>query len=169
MRSTPVCCSSARMLRPSRPMMRPFMSSEGRSTTDTAASPVQSRARRWVVVATRAAHEGAVLLGGLRQPAIELVELARQLFLLGDDALLDLLELALAAPRVILQRGTRLERGLPRLQLGGPADGVGLALAVRDDLLRGDAGVAEPAVGEPLVQEHADEQGEQADERIEPR
>ena len=32
MKSTPVRFSSARMLRPSRPMMRPFMSSEGSST-----------------------------------------------------------------------------------------------------------------------------------------
>jgi hypothetical protein len=34
-RSTPVACSRARMLRPSRPMMRPFMSSLGSGTTDT--------------------------------------------------------------------------------------------------------------------------------------
>ena len=34
MKSTPVRCSSARMLRPSRPMMRPFMSSAGSWTTD---------------------------------------------------------------------------------------------------------------------------------------
>ena len=33
MRSTPVAASRARMLRPSRPMMRPFRSSEGSSTT----------------------------------------------------------------------------------------------------------------------------------------
>ena len=33
MKSTPVRCSSARMLRPSRPMIRPFMSSDGSSTT----------------------------------------------------------------------------------------------------------------------------------------
>ena len=32
-RSTPVACSSARMLRPSRPMIRPFISSDGRWTT----------------------------------------------------------------------------------------------------------------------------------------
>ncbi len=32
MKSTPVTFSSARMLRPSRPMMRPFMSSDGSST-----------------------------------------------------------------------------------------------------------------------------------------
>ena len=37
-RSTPVAASSARMLRPSRPMIRPFMSSEGSSTTETVAS-----------------------------------------------------------------------------------------------------------------------------------
>ena len=37
-RSTPVASSSARMLRPSRPMMRPFRSSLGRSTTETVVS-----------------------------------------------------------------------------------------------------------------------------------
>ena len=37
-RSTPVSVSIARMLRPSRPMMRPFISSFGRSTTETVAS-----------------------------------------------------------------------------------------------------------------------------------
>ena len=38
MKSTPVRCSSARMLRPSRPMMRPFMSSAESWTTDTVVS-----------------------------------------------------------------------------------------------------------------------------------
>ncbi len=38
MKSTPVMFSSARMLRPSRPMIRPFMSSPGSSTTDTVVS-----------------------------------------------------------------------------------------------------------------------------------
>ena len=36
---TPVAASSARMLRPSRPMMRPFMSSLGRVTAVTVCSP----------------------------------------------------------------------------------------------------------------------------------
>ena len=44
-RSTPVASSSARMLRPSRPMMRPFRSSLGRSTTDTVVSIACSAAR----------------------------------------------------------------------------------------------------------------------------
>ena len=37
-RSMPVAVSSARILRPSRPMMRPFISSLGRLTTDTVVS-----------------------------------------------------------------------------------------------------------------------------------
>ena len=37
-RSTPVAISRARMLRPSRPMIRPFISSEGSSTTETVVS-----------------------------------------------------------------------------------------------------------------------------------
>ena len=51
-RSTPVAVSSARMLRPSRPMMRPFISSEGRATTDTVASLEWSAAQRamaWLI------------------------------------------------------------------------------------------------------------------------
>ena len=37
---TPVICSKARMLRPSRPMMRPFTSSEGIVTVVTVRSAV---------------------------------------------------------------------------------------------------------------------------------
>jgi len=47
-RSTPVSVSIARMLRPSRPMMRPFISSFGRSTTETVASDTESAAQRWM-------------------------------------------------------------------------------------------------------------------------
>src|SRR4030095_13675323 len=45
-RSTPVASSSARMFRPSRPMMRPFRSSLGRSTTETVVSIACSAALR---------------------------------------------------------------------------------------------------------------------------
>ena len=48
MTSTPVACSNERMLRPSRPMMRPFISSEGSCTTDTVVSAVWSAAIRWM-------------------------------------------------------------------------------------------------------------------------
>ena len=44
MTSTPVMISNDRMFRPSRPMMRPFMSSLGRCTTDTAESDTWSAA-----------------------------------------------------------------------------------------------------------------------------
>ena len=44
MRSTPVAVSRVRMLRPSRPMMRPFMSSLGSATTDTVVSATWSAA-----------------------------------------------------------------------------------------------------------------------------
>ena len=46
MKSTPVRCSSARMLRPSRPMMRPFMSSAGSWTTETVVSAAWPAASR---------------------------------------------------------------------------------------------------------------------------
>ena len=51
-RSTPVACSRARMLRPSRPMIRPFISSDGRWTTETVCSAVWSAATRWIAVTT---------------------------------------------------------------------------------------------------------------------
>src|SRR6478672_9034259 len=46
MKSTPVRFSRARMLRPSRPMMRPFMSSDGSWTTETVVSAAWLAARR---------------------------------------------------------------------------------------------------------------------------
>ncbi len=53
MMSTPVAASTARMFRPSRPMMRPFMSSDGRSRTDTVVSTTWSDAMRWIVMDRR--------------------------------------------------------------------------------------------------------------------
>ena len=52
MRFTPVVASKARMLRPSRPMMRPFMSSLGSANTDTVDSAVCSDATRWMAIVT---------------------------------------------------------------------------------------------------------------------
>jgi hypothetical protein len=49
-RSTPVAASRARMFRPSRPMILPFRSSEGSSTTETVASTTVSEARRWIAM-----------------------------------------------------------------------------------------------------------------------
>ena len=51
-RLTPVVASNARMLRPSRPMMRPFMSSLGRANTETVDSAVCSDATRWIAIVT---------------------------------------------------------------------------------------------------------------------
>ena len=52
MTSTPVASSNARMLRPSRPMMRPFISSLGSETAETVVSAVCSAAIRWMASAT---------------------------------------------------------------------------------------------------------------------
>ena len=51
-RSTPRACSIARMLRPCRPMMRPFISSDGRSTLLTAYSATWSLATRSIAKVT---------------------------------------------------------------------------------------------------------------------
>ena len=47
-KSIPVKVSRVRMLRPSRPMMRPFISSLGRPTTETVVSATWSAAQRWI-------------------------------------------------------------------------------------------------------------------------
>ncbi len=47
---TPVICSKARMLRPSLPMIRPFISSPGSGTAATTDSVVCSAAMRWMLV-----------------------------------------------------------------------------------------------------------------------
>ena len=62
MRLTPVTDSNARMLRPSRPMMRPFMSSLGRCRTETTDSVVCSVASRWIAVGDDLAGPGLALL-----------------------------------------------------------------------------------------------------------
>ena len=73
MKSTPVRFSSARMLRPSRPMIRPFMSSEGSWTTDTVVSAAWLAARRCIATDEDRAHAAlGVALGlllDLTQPA----------------------------------------------------------------------------------------------------
>ena len=51
-RLTPVTDSKARMLRPSRPMIRPFISSPGRCSTLTTLSAVCSLATRWMASTT---------------------------------------------------------------------------------------------------------------------
>ena len=51
--STPVKVSRVRILRPSRPMMRPFISSFGSCTTDTVVSATWSAAHRWMAVTTK--------------------------------------------------------------------------------------------------------------------
>jgi hypothetical protein len=50
--STPVSVSRVRMLRPSRPMIRPFISSLGRLTVETVTSELTSVAMRWMVATT---------------------------------------------------------------------------------------------------------------------
>ena len=47
-RSIPVNVSNVRILRPSRPMIRPFISSFGNDTTDTVVSDTWSAAQRWI-------------------------------------------------------------------------------------------------------------------------
>ncbi len=52
-RSIPVKVSSVRILRPSRPIMRPFISSFGKLTTETVVSETISAALRWIACAIK--------------------------------------------------------------------------------------------------------------------
>src|SRR5262249_61579234 len=67
------------------------------------------------------AGEFAVLRARLAEPALELIELARELFVLREHALLDLLDLALALAGLRLRPRARLPRRFPHPQGGALA------------------------------------------------
>ena len=115
--STPVAVSKARMFRPSRPMMRPFISSLGSATAATVVSAVCSAASRWMAMAMiRRASRSAPRLACSLMSRASACGLAPGLVL---DPLEDL------APGVLRgEPGDPLE--LEPLLLGQP---VGLALA----------------------------------------
>ena len=113
MRSTPVASSSARMLRPSRPMMRPLRSSLGRSTTDTVVSTACSPAQRWMAC-------GDVVLGAIDG------RLAR----FGVEALE---QVGRVVPRVGLDL---LDQQFLRFVGGQARDALELVLLARDQLAR---------------------------------
>ena len=88
--STPVASSSARMLRPSRPMMRPFRSSLGRSTTETVVSIACSAALRWMAsgrCAARARPRSRALRVSSRLTRLAASRRASRLDLLQQDVL----------------------------------------------------------------------------------
>ena len=81
------------MLRPSRPMMRPFMSSDGSSTSETVVSAAWLAATRWSASATRLrARRFASALRLL----LHLADAARELV---ADELLGALEQVAPSPR----------------------------------------------------------------------
>ena len=86
MKSTPVRFSSARMLRPSRPMIRPFMSSEGSCTTETVVSAAWPAASRCMATDEDRAHAALGVALGL------LLDLAHEPGRVVARLVLDLLE-----------------------------------------------------------------------------
>src|SRR5579859_902664 len=215
MKSTPVRCSSARMLRPSRPMMRPFMSSDGSSMTLTVVSGVTrgdalqrvgdeiARAPLRLAASVLLEHAHAPgeivprqllpareqerlrvlerhagdalerrLLSDLRllqlflellqvdlavgEPLVlarEVLELALDLLLLGDEALLDLEDLVAPLAELGVDLGAQLDCLLARLHLRLALQRVGLALCVLDDLAAQPAGLADARRTESLHRE----------------
>src|SRR4030095_9620179 len=106
-----------------------------------------------------APDELAVLRARLAESALQLVELARKLFLLREDALLDLLDLALALARFRLGGGARLQRGFLDLELGALEAIGGIALGVLNDALGLLRRVPEPALADPLVENESEHEG----------
>ena len=211
------------MFRPSRPMMRPFMSSLGSSTTDEVVSAAWLAATRWSASATRlrarrlasscasssrcltrraelvadsaAARRGALRLvdGQTRDPlelaelpvlrllqvdlelldvrlavgealfaAEELGQLRLELILLGEDALLELRDLAAALLGVALGLGTDAHRLLARLDLGLAAQVVGFPLRVVDQLVASRGGLPEARPAQHL--HHHEQESRSEDE-----
>ena len=142
MKSTPVRFSSARMLRPSRPMIRPFMSSAESWTTETVVSVAWPAASRCMhterMLRTRRSASRLVsssiwrsrraascracssisleqqLLGARRRHSRHLLERALELLALVGERLALLLELLLPSREVVL---TARQRGTPLGQL----------------------------------------------------
>src|SRR5881628_2676716 len=114
-----------------------------------------------------ARDEVAVLGGGLGQPPLELVELPGEILLLGEDALLDLLDLALTPARLVLEDSPGLEGGLLGLELGGLATGFGVPRGVLDESLGAALGIADLALGEPLVEDKPDDEADYPEDRVE--
>ena len=127
-------------------------------------------------VAALAVDQALVLVGVLGQPALELLELAGDLFFLGEHPLLDRLDVPLAPAGLVLERRARLQHGFARLQLGRALARFGLALGVLDDPLGvalgglGDAvgfalGAADASIARRLVEEISDGKREGGDNR----
>ena len=142
MKSTPVRFSSARMLRPSRPMIRPFMSSLGSCTTLTVVSAACDAASRCMATDEDRPHAPLGVALGL------LLDLAQDAAGVVARVLLDVLEqrllgLAGADPGEALQRllaleaqpfdlvGVRADVLVAALQLGLAAVEVGAATVQR--------------------------------------
>src|SRR5205823_13285180 len=112
-----------------------------------------------------AAGDLAILRDRLVEPAIELVELARELLFLREHALLDLLDLALALPGVVVEDRARFERGFLGLELGSLHAVGRLALGLVDDALSLGRRAADLSFADPLVQYAAEHQGKDRNDR----
>ena len=138
--STPVAVSSARMLRPSRPMIRPLRSSLGRSTTETVVSMACSAALRWMASA---------MICCARTAAVSRASVSRRLTRLAASRR--------ASPSSCLQQQ------LARLVGAQAGDALQLALALGDQLL-----AARRARPSPLLRCAASARSRRAEILLEP-
>src|SRR5262249_627071 len=107
--------------------------------------------------------EAPVLRRVFVEPALDVVELAGQLLLLGEDALFDLLDLALAPADLVLELAARLQHDLLGFQVSRAVARFGVALGVADDAGGARARVTELAFADELLEQEPDKEGDDRD------
>src|SRR5439155_24595414 len=90
-----------------------------------------------------------------------------KILLLGDDALLDLLDLTLAPARLVLEDGPGPEGALLGLELGGLAEVFDVPRGLPDEGFGAALGLADLTLGEPPVEDNADDQADERKDRVE--
>src|SRR5438067_3720350 len=114
-----------------------------------------------------ARDELALLRRRVVQPPVELIELAREILLLRNDALLDLLSLTLPPTHLLLQLQAPLEGGLLDLEVGDLVTVRDFTLGVLDDQFGAALSIADLALAEPLVEVEPDDDGEERNGGVE--
>src|SRR5436309_46432 len=112
-----------------------------------------------------AVGQALVLRRVLGEAALDVIELAGELLFLAENPLLDLLDLALAATDLVLELTARLEHDLLGFQLGRAVARLGIALGVADDARGARTRCTALAFADELLEDEADEEGDDRDNR----
>src|SRR3989441_10030605 len=104
--------------------------------------------------------------GELGQPPLELVKLPGEPLLLGEHALLDLLDLALATARCLLGGAAGLEGGLLCVEVSRLAAVVGVALGPAGNGLGARPGLADLSPTEPPLEDESHHAADDFEDRV---